>query len=229
MVRSHAATLATIDAALQRIEYRSLLSPDALRDPTVAPLLDRATSARSVGRMLSLATLVAVTDEAEDAALHVLRQLRHAKAIEHEPALTNRVMACALQGMAIDNANRLIGAGRLETTTAKTLDSALAAVEDRSSLRWALESEQAFSLSQPSSYLRAFERPGVLRLYANALAVVDTPLDELGFAGQRVAEEASSSGAWAAPAIQSLFEAEARVGLQARQLRATLKAKQAGR
>lgn len=232
LVRSHADTLATIDAALQRPVYRSLLTAEALSDPRMSPLLDKATATRSVARLLSLATLVMADGDAGDAAKHALRQLRHAKAIEAEPTLTSRMMACAIQGMAIENANRLILARRLDENEAESLDIALAAIEDRSSLGKALQTERVFSmerLNQMPFFVRLTEQPGILRLYGNALAVADTPLEGLAAAGQRVTTEAGSLGALAAPAVQAVFEAEARVGLQARQLRQTLKAKQANR
>lgn len=232
LLSQHDLTLDRIDAALERPDYRTLLSAEDLNEAEMAGVLHQTENARAMARFLNLASLTAIYGDGT-AVEAVSRQLRHAKAIEGEPVFTQRMVACAVQGMALETAGKLVGRARLSRDDAASLDALIAAVEDRSALEWALKSERVFAISRSNSLpavVGIWESPSVLRLWQRAIGEVNAPLDELAAAGKRVATTASGSlASLTAPAIQAIFEAEARVGLQARQLRATLKANQANR
>lgn len=231
LMSRHARTLERIDSALNHPRYRTQLSAADLADPNMKALLEHTQSSREMARFLNLVSLTAIYGDDHAALASVMRQLGHAKAIEGEPAMTLRMVACAVQGMALENAGKLMLKGLPNEQDATSLDAALARIEDRSSLEWALRSERVFAISRFEAMppiVGLMEQSGVLAMYERAIDAAGNPLDELAAAGQRLTTE-SGSGSLAkllAPAIQALFEAEARVGLQARQLRQTLKTEQ---
>lgn len=210
--------------AIDRPRYASLIQ---LEEISEAVFLPKVQAIRSVGRLLSLECRVALAEQrTEEAARLTIDAMRFARRIEREPATLVRLVACALQTRALNDAALVVAQPDLSAESASRLDEALAELEDRSSLRWALESERVLArekLRQMPFYVRIVERPGVMRVFERAIEAVETPLDGLAKAGNRAAKSTGMFGSLFAPVVQSSFEADARVGLQARGLRESLR------
>ncbi len=144
ILTDHAAALAMLREAIARPRYVSLVSVEDLE--AQQGLIDSVGPLKSASRLLSLASQVAIQSEQPQATEDVLASLRLAKLIEAEPLITGRLVACALQSMAIRDATRLIEGIRLNKTDKERLDASLAQIEDRSSRVESLVSERVHTL-----------------------------------------------------------------------------------
>lgn len=224
LLRPHEETINELLEVIGRPDYASLLT---VEDLSPAGLIDSAGLPRQAARLLSVASHVALAEgRANEAARITLAALRLGKLVENEPSIIRRQIATAVQTHALRDTAFLLASSELPVDLAQQLDAALASIEDRSQLTWALESERVIAmeaLDQMPLPTRLLERGGILRVFENAIRVAGTPLDQLAAVGKQVGAGAGAFGGLMTPSIESLFASEARVGLQARGVRESLR------
>jgi hypothetical protein len=120
------------------------------------PLMDRVAKHRMLARVLRARTALLVSeghfDEAVASSTLTLRLTRHWM---REPLIIGYLTTLACQQVGIDGVNEALQAGMISPTARKALDAELALHEPLDNLRWALRSEQAFSLSSIREYPNA--------------------------------------------------------------------------
>lgn len=221
----HAEAIAEVIEAIKRPEYAStLVSSPGDRDQSI---LDSVVQLRSVFRVLDFKLRVALGEgDAPQAAETAVLILDLSKRVEHEPFLTSRLVACAVQGIAIDGALRAAATDKLDEETLGRLDRGLAALEERSSVIPTLESERVLSLakmsqwSPPSRWLYA---GSVLEFYENAIEAMGCPVDQRLAAAQAIKTGQGFFTGSLSDSLQRLVKAEDRTATQAREARESLR------
>ncbi len=215
---------AVIEAA-KRPDYAStLLSSQSDIDGS---LLDLFVRLRAVFVVLEfqLDTSLGENNHAKAAETAIL-MLDLAKRIEREPFLSTRLLACAVQGIAIHNALQVIEGIELGEESLELIDQRFAAIEERSSLIPTLESERVLSLERMKTWSppsRWQHSGSVLRFYEDAIEAMDCPAEQLVAAANRVNTSRNVIANMLAASLPSLANAELRTATQAREARQALR------
>jgi hypothetical protein len=222
----HSTTLAELHSILNRPQYVSLLKADEMQNIIELPTM---TTVRSAARLLSLegrfALLSGNQGKAVDAAVALARL---GKFFENEPIIVNRLVACAIQNIAIDLSKQIVQSGPLPAEQSEQLDAALASLEDRSRIGWALETERAHSLEifqTMTPIVRLWEQPAVLKGYQQIISAVEKQFAKPGPGGPspRLTSQ-QTLASLLLPAFQAAWDTENRIAEAAKDLRKELEA-----
>jgi hypothetical protein len=222
----HSTTLAELHSILNRPQYVSLLKADEMQNIIELPTM---TTARSAARLLSLeghfALLNGNQDKAVDAAVALARL---GKFFENEPIIVNRLVACAIQNMAIDLSELIAQSRPLPAHQSAQLAAALASMEDRSGFGRAFETERAYSLEvfqTMSPIVRLWEQPAVLKGYQQIISAVEKQFAKPGPGGPSPRLTSSQTlASLLLPAFQAAWDTENRIAEAAKDLREELEA-----
>jgi hypothetical protein len=222
----HEKTIAELHSVLNRPEYVSLLQADEMHNTLELPTM---TTARSAARLLLLegrfALISGDQDKAAQAAVELAKLGKH---FENEPIIVNRLVACAIQGIAIDLCKQIAQNGPLPAHEVAQLDAAMASLEDRSAFGRALETERAHSLEVFQTMplpVRIRERPAVLEEYQQIISAAHQQFAKPGPGGPSPTLTSQQPlASLLLPGFDAAWNAENRIAEGAKELRAELAA-----
>ncbi len=222
----HAKTIAALHTVLIRPEYVSLLQADEMHNTIELPTM---TTARSAARLLLLEGRFALFSGDQDKAAQAAVALaRLGKLFENEPVIVNRLVACAIQGIAIDLMKQVVQSGPLPAHQAAQLDAAMASLEDRSGFGRALETERAHSLEVFQTMplpVRIWERPAVLAEYQQIISAAHQQFAKPGPGGPSPTLTSQQTlASLLLPGFDAAWNAENRIAEGAKEVRAELTA-----
>lgn len=220
----HSTTIAELHSVLNRPRYVSLLRADEMQNIIELPTM---TTARSAARLLLLEGRFALVSGNQDKAVEAARALaRLGKLFENEPIITHRLVACAIQLIAIDLIKQIVQSGPLPAEQSEQFDAALASLEDRSGIGRAFKTERAHSLEVFQTMplpVRIWERPAVLKGYEQIISAAEKQFAKPGPGGPSPTLTSQQTlASLLLPAFQATWDTENRIAQAAKDLREEL-------
>ena len=141
--------LDALGRAAQCENYASLLDFNLPSDKFFECLIQQGGQLRAIARLAKwkAAELIADGKPAEAAAL-CIQLLRLTRLYEHEPAMTNYLIAIACRGVAVDSLNQALRAGPIPADMRAALEKELAKSDDRADIAAMYKTERAIGMSR---------------------------------------------------------------------------------
>jgi hypothetical protein len=155
---AHPKLIVLLQKAVECPDYDAHLDYSVPPEQLVTQLLAVVQNARGTARVFAYRTRLLVIDGDRDEAVRMaLATFRLARHLDRSPLLVSYLVALAIRGMAVEEANLALQAGPVSKEVRQALDGELAIQERMAGYAWTIKSDRAYGLDEFRSFsLRNF-------------------------------------------------------------------------